>query len=150
MKKDTILAMSASRWSGKKAWVAAFFVITILLFALPSALAETAPFDTFIPDTALVYVSVRNITETRENFKQTNLYKLWEEEEIQNAFQSVIDKVRQRLEEAEQEIGISFKEIAEMFTGEAAFVFLDLETTTVTTKEMQEDWDPEDYEKFDF
>lgn len=135
---------------GKKAWVAAFFLTTIFLFALPRSLAETASFDTFIPDTALVYVSVINITETRENFKQTNLYKLWEEEETQNAFQSVADKVRQGLQEAEQEIGISFKEIAEMFTGEAAFVFLDLESKTVTTKETEVDWDAVDFEKFDF
>ncbi len=135
---------------GKKAWVAAFFVSVILLFALPRALAETASFDTFIPDTALVYISVRNIAETRENFKQTNLYKLWEEEEIQNAFQSVIDKVRQDLQEVEQEIGISFKEITEMFTGETAFVFLDLESKTVTTKKTEVDWDAVDFEKFDF
>ena len=134
----------------KRAWVRVFFLTAIFLFILPRALAETASFDTFIPDTALVYVSVKNITETKENFKESNLYKLWEEEEIQTALQSAIEQVRQGLQEAEEEIGISFKEISEMFTGEVAFVLLTLEIKTVTRKKTEVDWDAVDFEKFDF
>jgi len=137
-------------YDSKRAWVRVFFLTAIFLFILPRALAETASFDTFIPDTALVYVSVKNITETKENFKESNLYKLWEEEEIQTALQSAIEQVRQGLQEAEEEIGISFKEISEMFTGEVAFVLLTLETKTVTTKKTEVDWDAVDFEKFDF
>lgn len=150
MKEDGGLALFFGKRSGKRAWLVAFLLTFTLILALPQALAETDSFDTFIPDTALVYVSVRNISQTKENFKETNLYKLWEEEEIQNLLQSTVEEARQGLQKAELEIGISFKEISEMFVGEMAFVLFDLKTETSTEKKMEVDWDAVDFENFDF
>jgi hypothetical protein len=135
---------------GKGVWLVVLFLTFALIVAPPGAWAETDPFDTFIPDSTLIYVSVKNLSQTRQNFKETNLYNLWEEEEIQNLVQGTVDKARQELEEAEQEIGISFKEISDMFVGEMTFVLFDLETRTVTEKKMETDWDAVDFEKFDF
>ncbi|HOA53281.1 MAG TPA: hypothetical protein PKI05_13590, partial [Thermogutta sp.] len=84
-----------------------------VLWALP-------PAEKLFPDTARGFLAVRDVSELREHFDQTQIGQLVKDPALRPFIEDIRLQIRQRLVGAQQELGISLEDVAQLATGEVA------------------------------
>ena len=99
-------------------------------------------FDKFIPDNVYVYVSVDNIAQLSDAYKQSAFGKLWNDPEVKKFTEKAIEMFQKEFtKNVSKETSITFNEITsltEVFCGQAAFVLdrIELKNVKKQTKKM--------------
>ncbi|MEK7309234.1 MAG: DUF3352 domain-containing protein [Planctomycetota bacterium] len=92
-------------------------------------------FDKFIPDNVYIYISVDNIARLSDSYKQSAFGKLWNDPEVKKFTEKAVELFQKEFtKNIAKETNITFNEIAslaEVFTGQAAFVLDRIELKNV-------------------
>jgi hypothetical protein len=113
--------------------VAALVLVTILS-ALPAraeepVLVEPPHAARILPDRTLALFLAEDITLTRESYKETALWKLWEEPEVQTFVAPIIPMIEEIFAKGEEMGGFHFADISAAFGGQVAVAFVGLDTS---------------------
>ena len=107
--------------------------LATVLSAMPGRAAEPAQVEPpksarILPDRTLALFVAEDIATTRERYKETVIWKLWEEPEVQAFFEPIIPKIEAILEKGEEMGEFSFADIPAAFGGQVALAFVGLDT----------------------
>ena len=108
----------------------------------PVAREIGANFDSFVPENVYVYVSADSIAKLTDSYKQSALGKVWNDPEVKKFTEKAIEMLQKEFtKNVTKETNISFNDItslAEVFTGQAAFVLdrIELKNIKKKTKRM--------------
>jgi len=107
--------------------------VATILSAMPARAAEPAQVEPpkvarILPDTTLALFVAEGISTTRERYKETVIWKLWEEPEVQAFFEPIIPKIEAILEKGEEMGEFKFADIPAAFGGQVALAFVGLDT----------------------
>lgn len=92
--------------------VVAWSVMNVL-WALP-------PAEKLFPETARGFLAVRDVSELRAHFEQTQIGQLVKDPALRPFIEDIRLQIRQRLVGAQQELGISLEDVAQLASGEVA------------------------------
>ncbi|MHC4249728.1 MAG: DUF1559 family PulG-like putative transporter [Planctomycetota bacterium] len=113
--------------------LAAALALATVSAALPAWAVEPAPVEPphaarILPDSTLALLVAEDITVTKERYRETSLWKLWEEPEVQAFFEPIIPKIEAIIARGEEMGEFSFADISAAFGGQVAVAFLGLDT----------------------
>ncbi|MFH0793780.1 MAG: DUF3352 domain-containing protein [bacterium] len=98
---------------------ALIFLSVILL--LLTGVCGAADFSQLAPDGSVAYLSIRNLTTLRENWKKTPYYRLWQDPEFASFVEPSKKKWDEQVKKYEKELQMTEKELVDLFPGQAAF-----------------------------
>jgi hypothetical protein len=109
--------------------------VAVLLATFASAhqarAAEPPKAARILPERTLALFVAENISLTKERYKETALWKLWEEPEVQAFFAPVIPKLETIIAKGEEMGGFKFADISAAFGGQVALALVGLDTQQV-------------------
>jgi hypothetical protein len=83
---------------------------------------DRLPLETLVPPETLLLISFPDIGKAKEDWKQTGLYKIWKDPEVQHALDVLLGNVesyRKEFEESfKKETGVAFEDALEVFSGQ--------------------------------
>ncbi|GEM_PF-442792 len=83
---------------------------------------DRVPLETLVPEDTLLFLSFPDIGKTREDWKNTGLYKIWNDPEVEHAVDTLLGNVEQYKEKFEQqfeeELGLTFDDALQVLDGQ--------------------------------
>ncbi len=118
--------------SGPYGWLRAR-VVTVLVVALGGFVGtlgvRAAGLDEVVPDSAVFFLSVRDVPELRQRLTRLPLYQLYQEESVQAFLGEPIKRAQEALREVEGETEGIMSQFVDCCTGEVAMILLLSEPT---------------------
>ncbi|MHC5055709.1 MAG: DUF1559 family PulG-like putative transporter [Planctomycetota bacterium] len=113
--------------------LAAALALAMVSSALPAGAAEPAPVEPphaarILPDSTLALLVAEDITVTKERYRETALWRFWEEPEVQAFFEPIIPKIEAIIARGEEMGEFRFADISAAFGGQVAVAFVGLDT----------------------
>jgi len=121
------------RVRGRGSALAVAVALATILSALPAQAAEPVAVEPpkvarILPDRTLALFVAEDITVTKERYKETVIWKLWEEPEVQAFFEPIIPKIEAILEKGEKMGEFSFADIPAALGGQVALALVGVDT----------------------
>jgi hypothetical protein len=98
-----------------------------LVVALLATVAAAEPFDTQLPDSTFVYVSIENIARSKERFQGSPLEKLWKDEAMQAFLKKPLEKWDEEMKSIKEEAGVNIGDLLALVNGQIVFAIPKIE-----------------------
>ncbi|MDQ7781142.1 MAG: hypothetical protein RDV41_15715, partial [Planctomycetota bacterium] len=90
---------------------------------------RVVPLDSLVPAETIGYFSICDLSQAKESFKETALWKIWKDEEVQYAYEQIVKNFQNEIDELEGEFekntGKKLDDILEMLTGQVSVALVD-------------------------